>query len=477
MDSKQTRQLVDWLCGSVLVGPFAYYAWFAWTHLHPVEYPDSFAYLWRQPVNWSYLTGRSLTQRVLFSLCANDPRVISFMQLAIFCATSVLLFVLFTTEHRLGRIAIALALAFVFSSYTLNLASVAIVTEPLFLTLLVLTPCVVFRGDRLGSGLLLATGLSFLCSKNTAPAVLVGVLMLRVITARQAPEKGVRRVYLVLVLAALGRMAVTTAFDTSVALNVVNNMFARVFPYPDVTAHFQEAYGMPRGAYVDDCRGKVVLMPCFGPDSILTIDPATRNYDLLHDDYGFVSWAKAHGADSYLRYLFLDRPAETLQGGAAAFHEHSRAGTIRYMTGYLGMNIAANEPNNLAILSSVPGREIGFLGFDALAILHGGLVTLGFGHVAIVLSLALVGLALSRTLKATYGLDLASSMLMLAVFLFFASYFGDGMEIARHIFPALVLLTFGGVLYGIALACIVARGLRVLWSRKRVAEGRVSPAR
>jgi hypothetical protein len=97
--------------------------------------------------------------------------------------------------------------------------------------------------------------------------------------------------------------------------------------------------------------------------------------------------------------------------------------------------------------------------------------------VAIVLSLALVGLALSRTLKATYGLDLASSMLMLAVFLFFASYFGDGMEIARHIFPALVLLTFGGVLYGIALACIVARGLRVLWSRKRVAEGRVSPAR
>ena len=77
----------------------------------------------------------------------------------------------------------------------------------------------------------------------------------------------------------------------------------------------------------------------------------------------------------------------------------------------------------------------------------------------------------------TYGLDLASSMLMLAVFLFFASYFGDGMEIARHIFPALVLLTFGGVLYGIALACIVARGLRVLWSRKRVAEGRVSPAR
>ena len=49
---------------SIILGPFIYYAILITQHLMPTEAHDAFAYLWQQPFNFYYLTGRSLTQRM-----------------------------------------------------------------------------------------------------------------------------------------------------------------------------------------------------------------------------------------------------------------------------------------------------------------------------------------------------------------------------------------------------------------------------
>ena len=75
------RLKAHWPSLALIAAPFVAYGAFIAQVLHPIEYPDSFAYLWRQAFNVHYLWGRSLTQRVIYTLAANNAALIVAVQL------------------------------------------------------------------------------------------------------------------------------------------------------------------------------------------------------------------------------------------------------------------------------------------------------------------------------------------------------------------------------------------------------------
>jgi hypothetical protein len=457
------------MCLVLIAGPFLYYAWFAWRHLVPIEYADSVTYLWRQPFNLHYLTNRSLTQRLLFSLLANHLGLIAAMHLLQYMVTGGSLFCLFARRGRSAfNLALAACLAFVLSSYTFNVSAVAIAAEPVFLCLLLLFPCVLFleRG-RFGPIAVLISGLAFLFSRNLAPPTLLVFLLVRLIAVRPAPDHRRWRVYAGLVGTALASIAVTAHFDTSLAINTVNNIYRRVLTNPVATAHFQAKYGMPDGPFLKACRGMHVLDLCLG-QPILFVDPNSQNYDLRDDKQGFVRWVKQEGRRAYVSYLLLDNPGRAHVMFQRDYANQVRSDAIRFTIHYLGKKRPSNVPDNrVSIESSGPGRDVGFLGFDSLALLRDALLPLGFARLHSVLLFAALGLTLCRLLAFTSHLALGTGMLCGGLASFFLGYFGDAVEVPRHVFPSLVLLVAGGVIYFLSLAEILLTEVRLGWARWR----------
>ena len=316
-----------WVWGACLllvVGPYLYYAWFAWTYLVPIEFADAVTYLWPEPLNVHYWTNRSLTQRLLYSLLGNRLDAIAAVQLFLFLLTALGLFGLLARPGRpLANLALAAALAFIFSSYAFNVLAVAISAEPVFLCLLLLFPCVLFleRG-RYGAPLVLTVGLAFVFSRSLAPFALLVLLPVRLLAVRPGPDRVRWGVYAVLVAASLGSIVVTARYDTSLSVNTVNNIYRRVLPVSGLVERYRTKYGMPSGPWVEACAGRYVLDPCTGRP-ILTVDPVSRNYALLEDRQGFVRWVRDAGRRAYLTHLFWDDPARTHSIFQMHFAQHA----------------------------------------------------------------------------------------------------------------------------------------------------------
>jgi hypothetical protein len=460
--------------GLVLIaGPFLYYAWFAWRHLVPIEYPDAVTYLWRHPFNLHYLTNRSLTQRLLFSLLGNHLGLIAALHLLLYLATGGALFCLFARRGRTAfNLALATCLAFVLSSYTFNVSAVAIAAEPVFMCLLLLFPCVLFleRG-RLGPIAVLISGLAFVFSRNLAPPTLLVFLLVRLVALRPAPDRRRGWVYAGLVGTALASIAVTAHTDTSLAINTVNNIYQRVLTDPVSTAHFQAKYGMPDGPFLEMCRGRNVLDRCLG-QRILFVNPDSQNYDLRDDKQGFVRWVKQEGRRAYVSYLLWDDPGRAHAMLQRDYALLVRSDAIRFVIQYLGRKLSSNVPNNrVSIESSGRGRDVGLLGFDSLALLRDALLPIGLARLHSVLLFAALGLTLCRLLPFTSHLALGTGMLCGGLASFFLGYFGDAVEIPRHVFPSLVLLVAGGVIYFFSLAEILSTEFQLGWARWRLQAG------
>jgi len=456
------------LCLLVILAPYLYYAWFVWRHLVPIEYADSITYLWRDAFNVHYLTNRSLTQRVLFTLLGNHPVRIMDAQLLVFPMLGVALFLLFGRPGRpLLDLVLALGIAFLLSSYTFNLSAAAIASEPLFLGLLLLFPCVLFleRG-RLGLAALILTGFAFIFSRNLAPYALLVLLAVRLVGVRSWPDRRRAVVYAGLALTALASLAITVRSDTSLTVNLVNNVYQRILTDPEATARFQSRDGMPEGPYVEACRDRYVLDWCLGRP-ILFVNQRTRNYDLMEDEQGFVRWLKSRGRRAYTAYLLWDDPLRTHETLRRDYAELMSGDAIRFVIRYLGKERTSNVPNNrVTIEGTGPGRDVGFLGFDSLALLRDALLPLGLARLHSMLLFVALGLVLSRLLGAPSQLPLATGMLGAGLVCFFLSDFGDAVEIDRHVFPSLVLLVVGTLIFWLSLLAVLIRELRRALGRR-----------
>jgi len=271
----------------------------------------------------------------------------------------------------------------------------------------------------------------------------------------------------------LGRMHITNLYDTSIDVNVLNNAYRRIFIDPKTVAVFHDKYDMPTGIFVEQCRGEWIGVPCLGYN-VLAIDQESQNYVLVEDETGFVYWIKNSGQEAYLKYLLIDEPMGTLNKYSQAFQKlSSRSNTIQFMIDYLGVEIRTNQPNNLTKIKEL-GKESGFFGFDILSVLHTFLLNFGFNHAGLVGLYAFIGWVVLHRFRFIEYFPLAISMLCCSLGLFFLTFFGDGMEIRRHVFPSFVLLTLGGTLYllswlrisffiaksGLAFACTRLASLR-----------------
>jgi hypothetical protein len=437
----------------MIVAPFIYYGQVAFGKLISLELPDSFAYLWREPFNWYFFTGRSLTQRLLFSMLGTNPALIVTLHFALFLITAVALYLLFKRPRQIFyNMAVAAMIMFYFSSYTLNVASVLIISEPIFVMLLLIFPCALFlaRG-KYRIPLILAIGVAFIFSKNVAPYALITLIFFHWFTTPEARTAAMLRTYAGLILLALISVALTSAYDTSTQINTVNNIYKRIFPNSAVTRHFQDAYGMPDGPFIAACQKSWIGDPCFGM-SLIIINQTSRNYELVTDQYGFVTWLRQRGQRAYMRYLLWEGGPSTYAEFQQVVHKMIRDDSVIAMNPYLGVKSRANTPNNLATLAAEnPGGEIGFFGFDPFLVTRDLLLIFKFDYLEGLYLLPLAGLALARAHRFAKHLPLATAMIGVGLLLFFLGYFGDGMEEIRHVFPAIVALQLGGVLYLLSL--------------------------
>jgi len=446
------RLKAHWPALTLITAPFVAYGVFIARVLHPVEYPDSFAYLWRQAFDVHYLWGRSLTQRVLFTLATNNPAIIVAVQLLCYLGSALLVYLCLCKEGAPARNAlVGVLIALIYSSYTLNLSAVVVNAEPILVSLVIAVPCLValYWGPH-RRALLLVLGAAFILAKNAAPYTFLLLILTWLVTMIKGTEKVAVLPHTLLIVLALARIVTTNVYDTSIHVNVLGNLYTRVFPDAEITAHFHDTYGMPVGPFVEQCQGKPVVIPCFS-DRILTIDPKTRNYALLRDRYGFTDWIKRRGQAAYLRFFLLENGLDTWTRYRGMIRWVSPQ-SARFMIEYIGAQIPQNSPNNLEQIKHIsPGQDRGFLGFDPLAILYALLRLVGFGLPEMVLGYALLGVGLLLGVQYSRYLSLGVSALVSSLGMYFVTIYGDSMEVVRHTLPAWILLLLGGVFYWIGI--------------------------
>jgi len=425
---------------AILLLPFAYYAFVLATRLVPSHYPDTFAYIWRGKLNWHFLSGRSLTQRLLFSLSNRSNPGIGAIQLVFLLGTELGLYGLLRSRRALPDLLLAGAIAFVFSSYSLNVCAAEICAEVVFVALMLLFPVVLMRSRRPLA--VVGVGALYVFSKNSAPYC--AMLLVACAAALRHPRPvRIGRAWIAVCVLAVASIAIMRSFDTSVQLNVVDNACTRIFSRPEVARLFHERYGMPVGPFVTACAAGNVTTPCFDGESLLTTDTAARNYVLREDRYGFVRWARSRGMRAYVSYLFFDDPLWTAREFSRAFEAHFADGTVEFLVTYLDVFPSGPLRSNLARLAGgSAARRRGFFGFDPLAAIRTGVGALGFGSLLGLASWVIAALALHLHRRSD-GVTLALVLLGNALGQFFLGYFGAGMEWERHLAPAVIGYVLG----------------------------------
>ncbi len=462
--SAPTRVVPVWwtvACVCIVLVPFFVTLHAIQTRLVPSEYDDSFAYVWRGPFNLGFLTNRSLTQRVLFWLCGNHLRNIARLHLVGFAASALVLFWHLAPATRVGRLLVALLVAAVFSSYGLSMGAVAIVAEPIHIALMLTFPVLLFLGrSRASHVAMLVVGLLFLFSKNTAPFLVLCLLGGHWLLSRWGLPAQAGKARAVLAMTAVAAIVLLRGFDTSVHTNLANNILGRVLVDEAAVQRLLTRDGMPPGDYVTACRGGHVLTPCFDGDNLHDWHPEYLLYRLKQDRWGFAKWVAERGAGAYARYLLWDRPAGTWREVWGSLGASLQDGTMHFASEYLDLFPQRPDRSNLQRLAGDdPARRVGFFGYDPAALLGRALGWMGLGSPVGLGLFLLVALALFRW-RPSPLLGLGIILTVSSTALFAMAYLGDAMEVARHVYPALLVLTFGGTLLLAGMSATVWKGWR-----------------
>ncbi len=482
----------------LLVLPFLYY-WRETLDLMPYNMADSYAYLWRRSFNWHFFTGRCLTQRTVFHyLCESNLRTIVAVQLAAFAGSAVLIYALLRRHVGLMvRLGLAAAIAFIFTSYTLNIHSIVVSSEPLFIAIALVFPLVVFLWPHdTRHWAVLAFGILFIFSKNVAPFMAMGIVILAVVSdaihRRHFPTIRMLIVYAVLGVFAIISMVITQKWDRAVDLNTLNNICQRVLTDEETTAYFIEHYGMPEGAYIQQVRGG-------GSGSqidrkrLYTVLPETMNFKLREDRYGFIEWVENDARGAFTHYMFVVQPMKTLKELLAGFHDfmtqkqafNFQDGTYQvdgkyenleldpmyYVVSDLGPRNYESWPpdsNFNRLVAKGEHRLKGFRGYDAIVVLKNALLALGFGHLWLVLIYGLAALIAGTIIRKAHWLPVGGGIVLFGLALFFLSYFGDSSAAVRHLYPGAVVVAFGGWIMIIGFIELVFRLFLDRWRKKRV---------
>lgn len=443
------------LCVALLAVAYSIWAVVLWV-LTPTTAYDAFSYFWLAPLNRHFFTGRSLTQRALFFILGNNPQVVAYAQLVFHFLLACVLYMTFRPSNGLVRnLLVTGAVLFFCSSYTFNVAAAYVGPEPIFIDLLLIFSCVLFgRQTRNCWLLILGVGILLIFSKTVAPFACIIMLGLRAVMEVGKLPKRLPVVFLALTVLSLASTWISLTYDTSIHVNTVNNVFAHVFPDPDLTKKFERQHGMPTGPFTYRCAQGNARSD-FDGQPLLKIDWKTRNFDIRDDRFGFAQWIRERGRGAYARHLLFN-PIETLRTTNQAFHDSYTNNTLGAISEImLKLNHSESEPSNYDKLQAVRGHwDGGLLGIDSLQLSAKITAGLGLANLFGIGLCALIAFALSRLRPDLKQFDLSCAALVVSLPLFFLCYFGDAMEIDRHVLPPIILNVFGMLTF--AYACGVA---------------------
>ena len=151
--SPNSIEAITKVAGVLIVAtPFVYsFFQFRYRGLECIPNCDSFSYLWSGPLSVYFVTGRSLLQRMVFYLLANNIFHIHIVQHLLFAATAFLWLWALKPASKLQYLTVSLLIAWVAGSVYLSHQSLFIAAEPIYLAFLFIFPATVVSASR-GSG-------------------------------------------------------------------------------------------------------------------------------------------------------------------------------------------------------------------------------------------------------------------------------------------------------------------------------------
>lgn len=296
--------------------PYIGYLYFLENFLPKNIWPDSFRYVWEAGSQFAFITNSSLTVRLLYSFLDNNIGLICCVQLALIATCQIAIYRVMCngTLHR--DLPLALVLIIIFASHNSKWMYNIAMSDSIFtsLFLIFITICCIYDDQDKSSKKILSFLLValFIFSRNPAPYITIftsiWILIVRLFFKQKTTLLAVSAIILSLIA-----ILSTKAFDTTVELNVTQNILKKVFPDKEKTDFFHEVYGMPVGPFVDTCKGGTVNSLCFDYQRIQSGSTFTRTYKVTFDSFGFADWVREKGMQSWQHYLLVKNLSETIQ--------------------------------------------------------------------------------------------------------------------------------------------------------------------
>jgi hypothetical protein len=499
----------------LLLLPFVPGAYLVLFRLRPVEMPDSATYLWRAPITLAFFTSRGLTQRALYALVGNQPRAAALVQLA--CAALVvgaMHGLLRDRGKRLANVVLAAIVALFATSFDFLLGNVVLDADCIALYTGLGFPFVlVLSRGRARPFLVAATGIVAVFARNTAPAILfveMAVFAVAVASAERVRREGPA-------LGVVATVALASALiarqDTSLGINAANDVFQRVLPDAALVEHFHTTHGLPDSESIAALRGKTVVDRLDGR-ALFRTNWRTRSPVLVPGEDAFLLWVASRGFREYWTHLLVHTPFTTVATFATALAELQSRVTVQIRADYAESraNDAAAAKHNARVLlgdayHDAPDFDEGFylvhnldvaaavrrgalpsgrfhydhfgraegrlanagdaaqrrippglLGFDPLAEVTAFFAALRLSRLPALLVLLAVALVVARRAPEAPCFLLAAVLLAGGLAGFFLGYFGDAMDVERHVSVPVLTLT---------IAQCVLLGAALLWRQQR----------
>ncbi|GMR06665.1 MAG: hypothetical protein BMS9Abin25_1282 [Gammaproteobacteria bacterium] len=394
---------------------------------------DSFRYIWEIEFSRYFFSASSVFVRALNYLLGNNLFYIAIAQLAIGFLAPLFIYLALKRDNYVYNLFLGLLLAILYISAGPLRFHDVVSSESIFTSLFITFTAILFSyyGKRRNL-LLLLTGIPFIFSRNPAPYI---ILVQLILFSFFAFPRTFRRTSLasLVILSALSLFALWQIqyYDTTKEINVADNLFSRIFPYPEKVEFFKLNYGMPDGPFIELCQksGSNVNDPCLDHEAFYTGDSLTRQYRLTNDEYGLADWIRKDGMHAWTNFILFQDTRDTVETFTDSYQRLSQNmfNNKRHINQYDVFPLLAN-------LFS----KMGFFNFTGIVIyLFIGMFTYFFA-------------GRDETLKLGLAYMLSSFPA------FFIGLFGDSEEITRYTYPAILSLYIGILIYILAYGRLIS---------------------